>query len=81
MVDGLGACGALARGLEELHAKLLTYVGGAKGRRMDEPSIGWTVVQALRRLAHYTGGITVPVLLTELHLAKRIVSADGRRQS
>ena len=69
MVDGLGACGALARGLEELHAKLLTYVGGAKGRRMDEPSIGWTVVQALRRLAHYTGGITVPVLLTELHLA------------
>ncbi|QDZ17868.1 hypothetical protein HOP50_01g03740 [Chloropicon primus] len=67
-VDDLLACGELARKFEALHSKLLDYLGGVS-RKGRKPTLGWTATQVLRRLALYTGGVTQPVLLTELQLS------------
>ena len=63
-VDDLVSCQGLVRALEDLRAKLGTYVAG-RGPR-GTPSMGWVASRVLERLALYSGGITEPVLLTEL---------------
>ena len=67
--DNVEECDRVARKLHAVHGKLLGYLGGkekGKGGEGVKPTLGWTAFSALERLALYAGGVTEPVILTEL---------------
>ena len=83
-VDDLQECNRISVVVKALHEKFCGYLKatagkkGGKGKKL--PSLGWTASNVLERLVTYPGGITEPVLLTELQqlwLKPKATNADS----